>query len=264
MSLEGMLADQRQRVGGNVGGLAGYDFEIRQVIGRRQRIRRHHHRQIAKAGILGQHREEGIHHARTEPFAEHDAVDIAGVEMLRRGFDRERADHADPLAERYRKRRIGGAAADQQHGGVAGRIEVGCVARASGSPSMRRITVICECANPQAGAQPRRQAIEAAAGLGKWNGVVGQRCRGIDRDQRQIGPLRGDLSARASRSGSAVPAIATRTAAGCNCSTARDASAQPASIIGNIWASSSVLANDGRPAVDTTMSGPCWDIWQLG
>ena len=194
MGLEGMLADQRQRVGGNVRGLAGYDFEVRQIIGRRQRIRRHHHRQIAKARILGQHREEGIHHARTETFAEHDAVDVAGVEMLGGGFDRERADHPDPLAERYRKRGVGGAAADQQHGGVAGRIEVGR------RGARQRLTVQAahhgdiKRANPQGSAQPRGQAIETAAGLRKRNGVVGQRCRGVDRDQRQIGPLRGDLS----------------------------------------------------------------------
>ena len=50
-------------------------------------MRRHHDRQIAKAGILGQHREESIDHARAKTFAEHDAVDVAGIEMFGRGLD---------------------------------------------------------------------------------------------------------------------------------------------------------------------------------
>jgi hypothetical protein len=32
---------------------------------------------------------------------------------------------------------------------------------------------------------------------------------------------------------------------------------------GNIFASSSAVANAGRPAFDTTMIGPCWDIREL-
>jgi len=34
-------------------------------------------------------------------------------------------------------------------------------------------------------------------------------------------------------------------------------------ITGKIFASSSAVANDGRPAVDTTMIGLCCDIWNL-
>ena len=136
MRLEGVLADQRQRVGGNALGLAGDDFEIGQIVGRRQRVRRQHDRQVAEARIFGQHGEEGIHHARAKTFAEHDAVDVAGVEMFRRGFDRERADHAHPLAKRDRKRGIGRAAADQQHGGVARRI--GCPASVGARPDRRQ------------------------------------------------------------------------------------------------------------------------------
>jgi hypothetical protein len=65
------------------------------------------------------------------------------------------------------------------------------------------------------------------------------------------------------RLGSAVPDIATRTAAGSSSATALDALAQVASMTGNIPASSSAVANDGRSAVDTTMIGPCWDIRAL-
>ena len=57
---------------------------------------------MAEAGILRQHREEGVDHARAETFGHDDAVDVADVEMLRRGFDRERADDAGALAERNR------------------------------------------------------------------------------------------------------------------------------------------------------------------
>jgi hypothetical protein len=55
--------------------------------------------------------------------------------------------------------------------------------------------------------------------------------------------------------------MATRTAAGCSVSTARDASFQPASIMGKTLVSSNAAANDGRPVADTTMTGPCWDIF---
>jgi len=45
--------------------------------------------------------------------------------VFRRGLDRERADDPHPLAERHREGGIGGATADQQHGGVAGGIDAG-------------------------------------------------------------------------------------------------------------------------------------------
>ena len=56
---------------------------------------------------------------------------------------------------------------------------------------------MCKRSHPQRRAQPRRQAIEIAAGSGE-NGMAlsGSACRGIDRDQRQIGLLRGNCLAR--------------------------------------------------------------------
>ena len=102
MRFESMLADQRQRGRHHLRGVAGDDLEVRQIVGRRQIGRRHHDRQMAETGILGQHGEEGVDHARAKTFAEHDAVDVAGVEMLCRGLDRERADDAGALAERDR------------------------------------------------------------------------------------------------------------------------------------------------------------------
>ena len=119
-----MLADQRQGGRDHLLGIAADDLEIRQIIGRRQIGRRHHDRQIAKAGVLGQHREEGVDHARAKAFTEHNAVDVSDVEMPGRGLDRERADHAGPLAERYRQRGVGAAAADQQHRRITRRIDM--------------------------------------------------------------------------------------------------------------------------------------------
>ena len=87
---------------------------------------------------------------------------------------------------------------------------------------------------------------------------------GIDGDQRQIGLLRGDLFRQRLEAGFGGSGIATRTAAGCNCSTARDASAQAGFDDRKHLRIVERAANDGRPAVDTTMIGPCWDIWKLG
>ena len=63
-------------------------------------------------------------HAGAEPFAQHDAVEVADVEVLGRGFNAEGADHPHPLAERHRKGGIEATAADQQHGSVANGIDV--------------------------------------------------------------------------------------------------------------------------------------------
>ena len=204
MGLEGVLADQRQGVGGNARRLAGYDFEIGQIVGRRQRIRRHHHRQIAEARILGQHREEGIHHARAKTFAEHDAVDVARVEMFRRGFDararrrRPSARRATPRARDRRRRGRSGArwrrARDRYRSSGS---------RAAGSPSSRRITVECSVRTRSAARSRAIRRSKLPPRLRERNGVFGQRCRGIDRDQRQIGLLsRRSVCASASRPGS--------------------------------------------------------------
>src|SRR3954453_1412856 len=57
---------------------------------------------------------------------------------------------------------------------------------------------------------------------------------------------------------------ATRTAAGLNCAMAFAASAQLLSRTGNSLASSSAFAKEGRESAETTMIGPCWDIYKLG
>ena len=260
LRLERRVTDQRQGVGADICGFAADDFEIWQLIGRRQRIRRQHHGQMAEAGILGQHGEEGIHHARTKTFAEHDAVDVAGVEMLGGGLDRQRADHAHPLAERHRQRRVGGATADQQYGRVAGRIEIG----QARPPGRRR----AGASRWRAGRGPAGWRADAPAGdrscprfaKTEWRcREAGLRSR--PRSAADRAAVRQSVLPAHEMPGSAGSGIATRTAAGAICSTARDASAQPVSMTGNNFASSSAPANGGRPAVETTMIGPCWDIW---
>ena len=76
---------------------------------------------------------------------------------------RERADHAGVLAERDRQRRIGAAAADQQHGGVARRIDMRqrhrrCRHQPAHHGRMQR-------AHAQRGAQARHQAVGAGRRL---------------------------------------------------------------------------------------------------
>ena len=49
-----------------------------------RRLADHRHRNVAEAGILGEHGQEGLHHARREAVAHHDAVDVARIEMAGR------------------------------------------------------------------------------------------------------------------------------------------------------------------------------------
>ena len=242
--------------------VAGDDLEVRQIVGRRQIACRHDDGKVAEAGVLRQHGEEGVDHARAETFAEHDAVDVPDVEMLRRRLDRERADHAGALAKRDRQRRIGAAAADQQHGRVARRIDMRqrhrrCRHQPAHHGRMQR-------ADAQRGAQPGHQRSEplACAALKERNGVVGKRDL-ADRPRSaadRAGVPRSALPAPQVPAAS-VSEVAASTAAGCTCSTARAASAHSVSTTGNSLPTSSAAAKDGRLAVDTTRIGPCWDIW---
>ena len=94
----------------------------------RQRVRRagmaaeHDDRQIAEAHVVGEHRQERLDDARSKTFADHHAVDIARIERARGALDAERADDADPLADRDRQFRIGAAAPGDQHGRLVERI----------------------------------------------------------------------------------------------------------------------------------------------
>ena len=109
--------------------------------------------------------------------------------MLCRRLDRERADHAGALAKRDRQRRIGAAAADQQHGGIARRIDMRqrhrrCRHQPAHDGRMQR-------PHAQRGTQACHQTVGAARGLRdlrlkEGNDVVWMRDQRVDRDQRQI------------------------------------------------------------------------------
>ena len=87
-----------------------------------RRFADHRDRDVAEARVLGEHREEGFHHARRKAVAHHDAVDVARVEMLGRGLHAERADHLDAFAHGDAERRIERTAAGDQHGRVVERV----------------------------------------------------------------------------------------------------------------------------------------------
>ena len=89
-------------------------------IGRRLADQRN--RNVAEAGILRQHGQEGFDHARRKAVADHDAVDVARFEMFVGGLDAERAEHADAFAHGDTQRRIKRAAAGDQHGRILKRI----------------------------------------------------------------------------------------------------------------------------------------------
>ena len=118
-------------------------------------------RQVEKARVLGEHGQERLGRARAEPFADYDAVHVAGVEVVHCGLDAERTDEPEALADRDRKRWIGGGAADAQHccaveqaGGNRGR-DSRSRARAARAPQHRGM----QGSHPQRRAHSRNQPL---------------------------------------------------------------------------------------------------------
>src|SRR5947209_2968111 len=111
-----MLPDQGQGTGRDTGGIARRDLEVRQIEAWSHTGDGDDNRQMAKPRVLGQYGEKRVDDTGAETFAEHDAIEVAGIEMLGGGFDAERPDHPQPLTESHRQRRIGAAPADQQYG----------------------------------------------------------------------------------------------------------------------------------------------------
>ncbi len=96
----------------------------------------------------------------------------------------------DAFAERDGERRIGRAAADQEHGGIAGRIGLRQRDLRFRQPAQHGGM---EGAHAERGAEPRDQAVGIAAARGEGQGVLRQRARSIERHERQVGRLVGDL-----------------------------------------------------------------------
>ncbi len=119
LALECLQAHERQHLLDQTHRLAGNAHQIGQTLVVGRAVVEQADRQIAKARILGKHGEQCLDHARAETIADDHAVDVATVEMARGGLDRERADQADPFADRDRQCRVGPAATDTQHGRIA-------------------------------------------------------------------------------------------------------------------------------------------------
>jgi hypothetical protein len=182
-----VLADQRQRVGGDMRRFAGDDFEIGQFVGWGEFIRSQHDRQMAEARILRQHRQERVDHAQRETFRDDDAVDVAIGEVIGGGFDAEGPDHARTLAERDRERREAAAAADQEHGRMQRRItlcQLGGAWRLGGKAAQNRCI---QGADPQRRAQSRDQAIVVAAAQRQRQSILGKLALSLDRNQGKVG-----------------------------------------------------------------------------
>ena len=128
----------------------------------------HGDRQIAKAHIFGQHGQQRLDDARAETVADHHAVDVARIERARRALDAERADHADPLADRDRQRRIGAAAAGDQHARFVERIARRqfrqLLAARRQACAMRRSTVPCSVRMRSAVREPPHQPLGRRVG----------------------------------------------------------------------------------------------------
>ena len=117
--LEGVHAHQGHHARDQAFGIAADVVDIGQRFAEAvRRLADHRHRQVAAARVLREQSEEGLDHARRKAVADHDAVDVARLDMLGSGFDAERADHLDTLAHGDAERGIERAAADDQHGGV--------------------------------------------------------------------------------------------------------------------------------------------------
>ena len=243
-----MLADQRQRVGGDMRGLAGDDFEIGQFVGWREFVRGQHDRQVAEARIFRQHRQERIDHAGGKAFRDHDAVDVAIGEVLGGGLDAEGADHTRAFAERDRQRRESSRRAQSTARSHAARDR----SRSAWlRPAARRPGGAARSHSTHGPAAPR-----AGAGSGDRSCRRSAPVEGHCREARpRARPRSGEGKACAGRSAAPAPAkrawstpvMSATTAAGCMSEAARTALLQSASMTGNSPASSSAAAKDGLP-----------------
>ncbi len=150
--------------------------------------------QIAKARIRGERGEEGFDRARPEPVPDDEAVDIAGIEVARGILHAERADQADPRADRGGKCRIGPAAAGDQHGRFLQRVErrqlrnVGAVAAQGVDPAQHRRM---EGTHPQRGGDPADDLFDACSGVDRQHVEHGRPAAFHARDHRHERRRRG-------------------------------------------------------------------------
>ena len=185
--LEGVHAHQRHHARDQPRRIAVDVIDIGQRLGEfGRRLADHRHRNVAEAGVLRQHGEEGFHHARRKAVAHHDAVDVARVEMLGGGLHAERAQHLDALAHRHAELGIERPAAGDQHGGVVERI----------ADRQRRQPAVMRGEGLDAAQHGRMQGAHAHGRLQARDQPL-DRQRGVGRQARSGWRLPGRRSARA-------------------------------------------------------------------
>ena len=100
MAFEGLQPHQRQQLLDQKRRIALDPHQVGQPFVVDAGVAEHADRQVAKAHVLGQHREQRFDHARPEAVADDDAVDVAGIEIAGGGLDAEGADQTDAFADR--------------------------------------------------------------------------------------------------------------------------------------------------------------------
>ena len=148
------------------------------------------------------------------------------------------------------------AAAQQQHSGVIERVAVGQAGLIGFFSSIRRSTVACRVRTRSA-ARSRATRRSTLSIWAEGNGVVRQRIARFERDQRQIGPSRRDGAGQACDLGCARARHDRNYGRRLHLGHTAGASAQSVSTEENDCAASRAAARDGRPAFETTRSGPC-------
>src|SRR5438876_10422693 len=100
MVLENLQSNERQNMLNERGRIGFGPNEIGQPLVIAAAIVEHSDREIAEAGIFGEHREQRIDRAGAESIADHHAIDVARIEKTRGGLDAERTYEPGPLTER--------------------------------------------------------------------------------------------------------------------------------------------------------------------
>src|SRR5579862_1792193 len=233
-----MHAHQRHHARDQPRRIAGYVIDVRQAVEEiSRRLADQRHRNVAEAGVLRQHGQEGLDHARRETVADDDAVDVMGFEIFFRRLDAERADHADAFAHGDAERRIKRPAAGNQHGGILKRM-------ADCSRAVSRST-----GNEASLGRAIGTAASASASTRAMIGTIAPLAVAACRQ-----------SMRAADSLGGAPGSAMMMAAGLTEMKAVGASAQLVSMMGNAPARLRACTRSGAGRSATTMSGPCSDI----
>ena len=235
----------------------------------RRRLADHRDRNVAEAGVLREHGEEGLDHARRKAVAEHDAVDVARVEMLGGALDAERAQHLHALAHRHaelgierpaarrsarwrrRARRRSAATAAVRHARRK--------SRCGGAPSHARRARAWPIAAARSAARPAARHRPASA-IGKGGILVAVDARD-DRNDRPVGG--GDLAGRALRAADSFcggARLGDDHGGGLDRAKAAGASAHVVSTIGKAPAAASASTKSVAGLSATRIIGPCSDM----